>query len=108
MLGFKNMEQHTITRMEILPEKNVILSNPKNIGVLIVVLIGLLIGIIKPFTGLPPIGHHILAVVIVTLGLWIFKPNNVPFMAGCAFLVAGGLIFGLKYGVVAAVVNHFI
>jgi len=102
MLNSKNTEQQILTQSEILPRRNIMVTNPKNIGVMIVVLIGLLIGIIKPFTGLPPIGHHIVAVVIITLGLWIFKPNNVPFMAGCAFLVSGGLIFGLKYGVVAA------
>ncbi|TEB14997.1 putative malate transporter YflS [Pelotomaculum sp. FP] len=102
MLNSKNMEQQILTPSEILPKRNFIAANPKNIGVMIVVLIALLIGICKPLTGLPPIGHHIIAVVIIALGLWIFKPNNVPFMAGCAFIVSGGLIFGLNYGVVAA------
>ncbi|HHU86290.1 MAG: SLC13 family permease [Pelotomaculaceae bacterium] len=96
------MEQHAIERLEVSTEKVSILSNPKNIGVLIVCLTALFIGIIKPFNGLPPVGHHMVGVVIVTLGLWIFKPNNVPFMAGCALLVAGGLVFGLNLNTVAA------
>lgn len=77
-------------------------KDSKTIGISIVILIALVIAIFKPFTGLAPLGHYIVASVIITLGLWIFKPGGVPFLAGSAFLVACGLIFGLKYTTVAS------
>jgi anion transporter len=96
------MEQQVSTRPETLPAKKTRVLKPEILGMVIVLLIALFVGIIKPFSGLPPVGHHMVGVVIITLGLWIFKPNNVPFMAGCGFLVAGGLVFGLNYTTVAA------
>lgn len=77
-------------------------KDTKVLGVAAFVLIGLIVGIVKPFTGLADQGHYILATVIVTLGFWIFRPGGLPFMAGGAVLVAGGLIFALKINVVAS------
>lgn len=76
--------------------------NTRVLGVVASVLIALIIGLVTPFTGLPQQGHWILATVIVTLGFWIFRPGGLPFMAGGSLLLAGCLIFGLKYNVVAA------
>jgi anion transporter len=76
--------------------------NSKVLGVIACAFIALIIGLATPFEGLPPQGHLILATVIVTLGFWIFRPGGLPFMAGGTILLAGGLIFGLKYDVVAA------
>ncbi|MCX5818781.1 MAG: anion permease [Deltaproteobacteria bacterium] len=71
-------------------------------GVVIVTLMALMMALIKPFAGLAPLGHYVIASVMITLGLWIFKPGGVPFLAGSAFLVAGCLVLGLKYSVVAS------
>jgi len=71
-------------------------------GVVIVTLMALMTAMIKPFAGLAPLGHYVVASVMITLGLWIFKPGGVPFLAGSAFLVAGSLMLGLKYHVVAS------
>ncbi|AGL03268.1 SLC13 family permease [Desulfoscipio gibsoniae] len=72
------------------------------LGVAAFALIGLFIGIAKPFVGLPAQGHFIMATVIAALGFWIFRPGGLPFSAGCSLILAGGLIFGLKYDVVAS------
>lgn len=78
------------------------IKNSKAAGVVVSVIVALIIALVKPFTGLAPLGHYVVASVVVTLGLWIFKPGGVPFLAGSAFLVASGLIVGLKYQVVAS------
>lgn len=62
-----------------------------------VVLLALSTAALKPFEDLAPLGHYVVAAVMITLGLWIFKPGGVPFLAGSAFLVASSLILGLKY-----------
>jgi len=72
------------------------------IGVVIVTLIALMTALIQPFAGLATLGHYVVASVMITLGLWIFKPGGVPFLAGSAFLVASSLMLGLKYHVVAS------
>lgn len=77
-------------------------KDPKAIGTGAFILLGLIIGMAKPFSGLAPQGHLILATVVIALGFWIFRPGGLPFMAGGAIILAGGLIFGLKYTVVAA------
>ncbi|SPF45660.1 divalent anion:Na+ symporter, DASS-family transporter (putative sodium:sulfate symporter) [Syntrophobacter sp. SbD1] len=78
------------------------LKNYKVIGTLAFVLAGLFIGIFQPFTGLASQGHATLGVLFVALGLWIFRPGGVPFAAGSTAVIAGCLIFGLKYDVVVS------
>lgn len=78
------------------------LKNYKVIGTLVFVLAGLLIGICRPFTGLAPQGHAIIGVLFVALGFWIFRPGTLPLAAGTTAIIAGSLIFGLKYDVVVA------
>lgn len=77
-------------------------KDTKVLGVIAFVLVALIVGIVKPFTGLAPQGHFVMATVITALGLWIFRPGGLPFMAGGTVILAGGLIFGLKYDVVAS------
>ncbi|WP_216827422.1 SLC13 family permease [Alkalihalobacterium elongatum] len=71
-------------------------------GAVLFAIIGIVVGLIQPFHNLEPLGHYIIGTVIITMGLWIFKPGGVPFMAGSTVLVAGGLIFGLQYDVVVS------
>ncbi len=78
------------------------MKDSKVAGIVIVAIIALVVALLKPFTGLAPLGHYVVATVIFTLGLWIFKPGGVPFLAGSAFLVSAGLMLGLKYNVVAS------
>ena len=72
------------------------------IGVMTVTLMALIVSLVKPFSGLAPLGHYVISSLLVTLAFWIFKPGGIPFLAGCAFLVASGLMLGLKYNVVTA------
>ncbi len=75
------------------------LTNYKTIGAIAFTLLGLFIGIGQPFTGLAAQGHEILGALFVALGLWIFRPGGLPFAAGTTVVIAGSLIFGLKYDV---------
>ena len=65
--------------------------NRNVLGALLFTLIGLIVFLFKPFDGLEGYGHQILGVVIIALGLWIFKPGNVPLFAGCAVVIFGAL-----------------
>ncbi|MCE5262750.1 MAG: anion permease [Deltaproteobacteria bacterium] len=74
-------------------------------GALVVTLLALALAWAEPLSGLAPLGHRVIAAVMITLGLWIFKPGGVPFLAGSVFLVAACLILGLKY---AAALSGFV
>ena len=63
----------------------------KLIGTILVTVLGLILIFAKPFADLGPMGHQILGVVVIALGLWIFKPGNVPLLAGGAVVIFGGL-----------------
>ena len=82
-----------------------LLRDPKALGAIAFAIVGLLISLTQPFTGLAPQGQNMLAILCVALGLWIFRPGGVPFMAGCSIIIAGGLYIGLKYD---AVVSGFL
>lgn len=71
------------------------MKNTKLWGTITFTVIGLIIGLGQPFKGLSPQGHYIFGAVMITLGFWIFKPGNLPYFAGAAFLIGAGLIFGL-------------
>ncbi len=49
----------------------------------------------KPFFGLSPQGHYVIAVTLVSLALWIFKTDSIPYLAGTAIFLSGCLIFKL-------------
>lgn len=74
----------------------------KILGVIAFALIGLIVGTFQPLTGLASQGHFVLGTVIGALGFWIFRPGGLPFAAGCSLILGGGLIFGLRYDVVAS------
>lgn len=65
--------------------------NRSYLGALVFLILGLIVALIKPFADLPPMGHLILGTVIIALGLWIFKPGNVPLIAGGSVIIFGGL-----------------
>jgi L-tartrate/succinate antiporter len=72
---------------------NVLTPAPrKMLGVIALAILALLIALVKPFApGLLPMGHYVMATVIIALGLWIFRPGNLPFMAGCSLILGGVL-----------------
>ncbi len=72
----------------------------KVIGTVIFAAIGLLLGLLEPIAPLARTGNLVAATIIISLGLWIFRPGNIPYVAGCAVFLAGCLIAGLKYPVV--------
>lgn len=56
---------------------------------IVMLIIGLFVGLAKPWVPeLTPIGHLVVMALIVTIGLWIFKPLNMPnSISGCLFLL---------------------
>lgn len=73
----------------------------RKLGILAVAVMALLIAVFQPFVGLAPQGHYVFAVIIVTLALWIFKGPSLPYLAGGALLLGGGLAFKLPLATVA-------
>lgn len=71
------------------------------VGMVCLVVVSLLIGLTQPFSGLSSQGHYVLGVVIISLGLWIFRPATLPFLAGGAFLMGGCLAFKAPLSAVA-------
>ncbi len=80
------------------------MNNLKKSGIFVFVVCALAIGVGKPFADLSPQGHYIIAVTLVCLSLWIFKTDSIPYLAGCAVLLAGSLIFKLP---LAAIVSGY-
>ena len=65
-------------------------------GFTIIVIVSIFISILKLFQpNLDEIGHYTLSLLIITLGLWIFKPFNIPFSLSGLFFMASLLIIGL-------------
>jgi|WetSurSiteA1Bulk_404760.scaffolds.fasta_scaffold77673_2 hypothetical protein len=58
------------------------MNNSKKLGVLIFVVGAFVVGLTKPFTGLAPEGHYIISVTLISLALWIFKTDSIPYIAG--------------------------
>ena len=71
------------------------MSNSKKLGILVFVVCAFVVGLAKPFTGLAPQGHYIISVTLISLALWVFKTDSVPYIAGGALFLAGCLIFKL-------------
>jgi len=69
-------------------------------GAVVVAIIGIILGLIQPFAGLTSVGHTVLAALVITIGLWIFRPGGIPYTAGSAVLLAGALVAKLKFPVV--------
>jgi anion transporter len=76
------------------------MSRTRITGILVVSVIAIIIGTTKPFVGLSPQGHYLLALTLVSLSLWIFRTGSVPFLAGGTILLAGALVFKVPLGTV--------
>lgn len=70
-------------------------------GIMCLVIVSFFIGLYQPFSGLSSQGHYVLGVVITSLGLWIFRPATLPFLAGGALLMGGCLAFKVPLTAVA-------
>lgn len=69
-------------------------------GILFFIAVAFVIGVGKPFAGLSSQGHHIIAVIIVSLSMWIFRTNSLPYLGGCSVLLAGSLYCGVPFSAV--------
>ncbi len=65
----------------------------KKSGIIVFIVCAFLIGTLKPFTGLNSQGHYIIAVTIISIALWIFKTDTMPYMAGAVLFFGGCFIF---------------
>ncbi len=79
------------------------MQDRKMVGLIAIAVLGLLIAAVKPFAPeLASMGHYIMALIVIALGMWIFRPGNLPFMAGSAVILGGTLaiFFAYKAGLV--------
>jgi di/tricarboxylate transporter len=74
--------------------------NSRLIGAILFALIGLLVAIAAPIGALDHAGNLVVGTIIITLGLWIFRPGGIPYTTGCTVLLTGCLVAGLKFPVV--------
>lgn len=66
------------------------------LGVVAFLILGLLVGIAQPFgPELSVQAHYIIMMLLVTIGLWIFKPGGIPFSMSSALFMASLLVLGL-------------
>lgn len=77
------------------------MSNSRKLGIFTFVVIAVMIATVSPFSGLSAQGNAMIGVMLACLALWIFRTDSMPFFAGGAVLLAGGLIFKLPLDVVA-------
>ena len=67
----------------------------------LLIVLAVVIMLTKPFSAnLNDTAHFMLGGIIITLGIWIFKPFNLPYAAGGLFLASFSLILGLTPTVV--------
>ncbi|WP_050740096.1 SLC13 family permease [Acetobacterium bakii] len=81
-------------------EKKILnIADPKTrpyLGFLVFALVGLFISVVTPFTGLSPTGHIVFGSLLGALGLWIFKPGNIPYFAGAIIIIVGCVAAGIS------------
>jgi len=80
------------------------LQDRKMLGLILIAALGSLIAVVQPFApGLSPLGHYVMGTVIVALGMWIFRPGMLPFMAGVTVIlgVTLALFFAFKASVMS-------
>jgi FtsH-binding integral membrane protein len=71
------------------------MSNSRKSGILVFIVCAFGIGLVRPFDGLAPQGHYIISVTLISLALWIFKTDSIPYIAGGVLFLTGCLIFKL-------------
>ena len=74
----------------------------KVLGAAVFVVCALVLALARPFNGLSEQGHYVCATILIALGLWIFRPGNIPYLAGSAVLIGGSLLFGVPLNVVTS------
>ncbi|MCL2865114.1 MAG: SLC13 family permease [Lachnospiraceae bacterium] len=75
------------------------ISKKSLLGALLITVVGLVVGIGQPaYPQLSPTGHYVLMVLLITVGLWVFKPFGLPFSMSALFLMAALLIIGIPMG----------
>ncbi|MGL4606249.1 MAG: SLC13 family permease [Eubacteriaceae bacterium] len=72
------------------------------LGALSFLLVGLIIILFSPFEGLSASGHMVLGSILGALGIWIFKPGNIPYFAGSIVIIFGSVLAGVPTKVVTA------
>lgn len=72
------------------------------LGFLAFTLAGLFIAIFTPLPGLNPSGHIVLGTLLIALGLWIFKPGNIPYFAGSIVIIFGCVLGGVSINTVTS------
>ncbi len=80
-----------------------LVPDPRVLGLIVVCAVALLLAFAKPFApALSPMGHEVLAAVLVALGMWVFRPGNLPYLAGSATIMALaiGIFFAGRSGLV--------
>jgi len=71
------------------------------IGFLFFFIIGLIVLFSKSFQpALDDKGHYVVSILIMTIGLWIFRPFGIPLSVSGAFFMAGMLAVGIPVGAV--------
>lgn len=77
------------------------MSKKKLFLFLLTIILGIIVGVLKPFSNnLSIVGHHTLMMVIVTIALWIFRPFGVPMSVASGLLMASLLIIGIDSSIV--------
>jgi len=74
--------------------------NVRLFGAVLFALIGLVVAITAPVGALTHAGNLVVGTIVITLGLWIFRPGGIPYTTGCSILLAGCLVSGLPFTVV--------
>ncbi|MFZ4615190.1 MAG: SLC13 family permease [Rectinemataceae bacterium] len=78
--------------------------DPLMAGLLSIAIVAFLVAFAQPFApALSPMGHEVLAAVLVALGMWVFRPGNLPYLAGSATIMA--LTIGIFFAGRAGLVN---
>ncbi|NMC56861.1 MAG: tricarboxylate transporter [Eubacteriaceae bacterium] len=65
-------------------------------GAAVFLIIGIIILFAKPFLpALSDKGHYVISMLIITIGLWIFRPFAIPLSVSGAFFMASALVIGI-------------
>jgi di/tricarboxylate transporter len=72
----------------------------KKIGIAAFIVLAIIIAWSRPFADLSVQGNGMIAITLACLALWIFRTGTMPYLAGGAILLAGGLLLKLPLNVV--------